>query len=283
MDNQNLEPTNMQDNDLDVTNAEQATIENPQTPTTAKPTTNPMTNPATPKKTPKPWVKITISIIVLVVTFIIGMTVGSLIQSNIDSSIPYYLNGGQPEVLKPMLYLYPEQEISVKVKLGNPELLTTTYPKYDNEWQVLAEPNGTLFDKSGREFYGLYWEGAENNATVHEDGFVVAGDDTAKFLEEKLAILGLTEREANEFIVYWLPQLEKNPYNYIRFETKDEIENYMPLEVSPKPDSVIRIIMDYKPLSEPIDVAEQRLTTPARNGFTVVEWGGTEIGEGIIR
>ena len=43
--------------------------------------------------------------------------------------------------------------------------------------------------------------------------------------EEKLAILGLNEREAEEFIIYWLPKLESNKYNYIRFATEEEIRN----------------------------------------------------------
>jgi len=51
----------------------------------------------------------------------------------------------------------------------------------------------------------------------------------------------------------------------------------MPLEINPQPDTLIRVIMDYKPLNNPIVVSEQQLTTPTRSGFTVVEWGGTEI------
>ena len=43
------------------------------------------------------------------------------------------------------------------------------------------------------------------------------GEDTAKFLEGALAELGLTEKEANTFIMYWLPQMENNPYNVISF------------------------------------------------------------------
>ena len=112
---------------------------------------------------------------------------------------------------------------------------------------------------------------------MHADGFVIKGSDTANFLEEKLAILGLTAREAEEFIIYWLPVLEQNSYNYIRFETAAEINSYMPLEVTPRPDTTIRVIMNYKPLNNPIVVSEQQLTTPTRSGFTVVEWGGTEI------
>ena len=71
--------------------------------------------------------------------------------------------------------------------------------------------------------------------------------------------------------------MEKNKYNYIRFETKEEIDNYMPLEINPKPDSIIRIVMDYKPLNEKIDVIEQELIPQERHGYSVIEWGGTEI------
>ena len=51
----------------------------------------------------------------------------------------------------------------------------------------------------------------------------------------------------------------------------------MPLEITPKPDSVIRVMMEWKGLNKKVEVKEQTLTTPVREGFTVVEWGGTEI------
>ncbi len=109
------------------------------------------------------------------------------------------------------------------------------------------------------------------------EGFVVKGQDTISFLEEKLEILGLNEREANEFIIYWLPQMENNKYNYIRFESIEKINEYMPLEIEPKPDSLIRVLMLFKPLEKEIQVNEQELITPQRTGYTVVEWGGSKI------
>ena len=51
----------------------------------------------------------------------------------------------------------------------------------------------------------------------------------------------------------------------------------MPLEILPTPDSTIRVLMVFKGLDEKIDVKNQNLETPKRNGFTVVEWGGVEI------
>lgn len=179
---------------------------------------------------------------------------------------------------KPMIYLYPTETTKIIVKLGNPTLLRTTYPKYKDSWNVTATKDGILTDNNtGRKLYGLYWEGIDHHATVKEDGFVVKGSEVISFLEEKLSILGLNELEINEFIVYWLPKLEHNEYNYIRFETLDEINSYMPLEVNPKPDNIIRISMDYKPLIDKIEVKEQILSSPNREGFTVVEWGGSLI------
>ena len=180
---------------------------------------------------------------------------------------------------KPIIYLYPTEETKVSVKLLKDDSLTCSYPKYEDSWEVVAKPNGDLtYLSNGRQLYALYYESKNNiKLDVQKDGFIVKSEDVAEFLEEKLEILGLNQREAEEFIIYWLPKLESNKYNYIRFATEEEINENMPLEINPKPDTIIRILMTYKGLDEPIDVEEQKLITPERNGFVVVEWGGTEI------
>lgn len=180
---------------------------------------------------------------------------------------------------KPIIYLYPKEDTEVSVKLQYKDNITTSYPKYLDGWNVLAKKDGTLTDLStNKNLYSLYYE-SENllNFKVENDGFIVKGSDASTFLEEKLAILGLTEREAEEFIIYWLPKLEANKYNYIRFATLDEINKNMPLEINPNPDTIIRVLMTYKGLETPIDITEQQLETPTRTGFVAVEWGGTEI------
>lgn len=180
---------------------------------------------------------------------------------------------------KPIIYLYPEEEIELSVKLGKPENLTASYPTYTGGWDVLARPDGTLTDlNTGRSLYSLYWEGINDSKPAMDEGFIIPGSETSTFLEEKLALLGLTEREAEEFIVYWLPKMQNNPYNLIRFETLDEINAAMPLKFSVEPNTLIRVMMDYKPLDNKIQVPEQQLPeTPIRKGFTAVEWGGSEL------
>ena len=181
---------------------------------------------------------------------------------------------------KPVVYLYPTSTIDVNVELGAPEKLTVSYPKYTDAWRVTANPDGSLIDRTtGRNLYSLYYEADYTTAQgVRDEGFVIKGADSASFLEEKLAQLGLNEREAEEFIIYWLPQLEKNAYNYVYFAPSSEIAENMPLKVSPAPETVIRINMEFKALDAPIQVKEQKLpATPIRKGFTLVEWGGTSL------
>lgn len=177
---------------------------------------------------------------------------------------------------KPVIYLYPETPTEVTVRLDYDGRLTTTYPAYGDGWQVHAAPDGTITDETGREYYCLYWEGLTDAEYDFSRGFVVTGSETAAFLEESLAELGLNAREANEFIIYWLPRMEGNDYNLISFQTDAYTENAQ-LEINPSPDTVIRVFMAWKALEAPIDLEPQDLTAPERTGFTVVEWGGTEV------
>ena len=177
---------------------------------------------------------------------------------------------------KPVLYLYPEAETEVTVRLEYKGRLTCTYPAPDPDgaWRVTARPDGTLTDRQGREYSYLFWEGASDK--THPDfsrGFVVRGSDTAAFLREKLAYMGLTPREYNEFIVYWLPRMQGNPWNLIAFQGRNYTDS-APLTVTPRPDSVLRIFMAYRPLNAPVSLPPQELTPFVRRGFTLVEWGG---------
>ena len=177
---------------------------------------------------------------------------------------------------KPVIYLYPETETRVTVKLDLSGELTCAYPAYDGGWVVTAAPDGTLTDEHGRTYNYLYWEGEGTEAYDFSKGFCVAGSDTAAFLEDALDRLGLTRREANEFLVYWLPRMQDNSYNLIAFQQEAYTESAK-LTVSPQPDSVLRVFMAWKPLARPVDVPAQTLPGFERRGFTLVEWGGAEV------
>lgn len=183
----------------------------------------------------------------------------------------------EPADLKPVIYLYPEKEIEVTVELDYDGDLTCTYPKYDDGWTVTAYPDGKVINHADQDEYSyLFWEGVSDKEWEIEKGFVVSGEDTEKFLKEKLSYMGLLPKEYNEFIVFWLPKMQDNPYNLIYF-AEEEYEDYAQLTITPEPDAILRVFMVFKPLNKPIDIEEQELKTFDRNGFVVVEWGGTQI------
>ncbi len=209
----------------------------------------------------------------------LGIVIVKLIEANqepVNCCGPYRGYGPKRPGLmedKPILYLYPEEETEVSVRFSHPELLTTTYPKYNNEWKVVAQPNGDLRDINGNYYYSLYWEEQEAYKEFN-DGFYVEKDDAIEFLEEKLEALGLNDRERNEFIMYWLPILEKNEKSFVHFEFTEELQAENALVISPAPDSLLRINMTVQKVGEDPNLPEQELPSFERKGFAVVEWGG---------
>lgn len=183
---------------------------------------------------------------------------------------------------KPVIYLYPEEEteINVKLCLSSKCKLTYSYPQYPGEdgWTVTAKPDSTIYDSNGREYSYLFWEAENRHRWDMSEGFVVKGSDTVSFLHEKLEYLGLTPKEYNEFIVYWMPKMVDNPYNLITFQTND-YEAMAKLEITPEPDSIQRVFMTFKALDDYTEVKEQKLEPFERYGYSVIEWGGAEVTE----
>ena len=182
----------------------------------------------------------------------------------------------EPYDAKPVIYLYPEAETEVSVKLDYSGKFTSTYPEYNGGWKVTAMPDGTLFDENGREYYCLFWEGVSKAEYDFSKGFCVPGDETMEFLEEALQKLGLSPKEANEFIIYWLSRMQGNEYNLISFQT-DAYTDSAKLSIEPEQDTLIRVFMAWKPLDEFVEIEPQELSAPERKGFAAVEWGGAEL------
>ncbi len=180
-------------------------------------------------------------------------------------------------VSKPIIYLYPETVTEVSVQLDFDGDLTTTYPAYNGGWEVTAYPGGTLLNHAdGKEYSYLFWEGDSDTQYDLSEGWCVPGDETAAFLQDTLSQIGLTPKEYNEFIVYWLPMMEENPYNLITFQG-DAYTDSAPLTISPEPESLLRVFMAWMPLESPVEIDPPEIESFKRNGFTVVEWGGAEI------
>ncbi|MDD5221189.1 MAG: hypothetical protein PHV47_01125 [Candidatus Pacebacteria bacterium] len=183
---------------------------------------------------------------------------------------------------KPVIYLYPNDKQDVLVQLDYDGKIIADYPDYNYSikgWEVTAFPDGHLINHAdNKEYSYLFWEGIGNKKAEYDlsKGFIVKGSDTKEFLQRILEKIGLTPKEYNEFIVYWYPRMKDNRYNLVHF-TNEEYTNTAKLSIIPKPDSLLRVFMVFKPLQTLINITPQDIKAFKRTGFSVVEWGGTEI------
>lgn len=176
---------------------------------------------------------------------------------------------------KPVVYLYPTSAMNVSVQLAPVGGFSKTEPAYGTGWNVFAQPNGQLKNLADGKMYPyLFWEGRGGLYTEPEQGFVVPQANVHSFLVSSLGKLGLNAVETKDFIEFWEPRMQGSPYYKVSFLGTQTMNELAPMTVTPTPDTVIRVLMDFRPLSKKISIPEQRLGHIPRNGFTVLEWGG---------
>ncbi len=194
---------------------------------------------------------------------------GRLIKFENEKFLP------QAECGKPVIYLYPEKVTDVEVKVFPQGGFSYTEPLYESGWSVRATPGSVITNKKdGKTYPYLFWEGKGGIYESPEKGFVVEKEKVESFLNRALSDYGLIKKEVDDFKEFWLPKMTEYPYYFISFYDNKKMDELAPLHVTPKPDSIIRVLMDYKGLDEPIVVEGYKIPKRERKGFTVVEWGG---------
>jgi hypothetical protein len=210
-----------------------------------------------------------------VVTDTITLQSKEVVTANIYLQDTSYFN--QVIYFKPVIYLYPEKEKNIDVKINVKGNLTVTYPVYNNGWNFNATPEGKL--KFDNKIYNyLFWEstGASYEVNLSDrTGFVVSSDTLLRFLENSLEKMNFTAAEAADFITFWYPKLAENDENFIQFVFNEDCDSYAELQITPKPDQVFRLGMIYKKADSDFIPEKQILPTVNRNGFYVIEWGGS--------
>lgn len=175
---------------------------------------------------------------------------------------------------KPVIYLYPSQNTQVTVRVAAD--VTKSEPTYPQKgWTVMAHPNGQL-EYQGKTYPNLFWEGLGhgNYPNMGNSGFIVTQEKLISTIKSHLSKLGLNSQESADFMEFWADKLPKTPYVRLTWITTSGMNQLAPLSVSPQPDTVIRIFLDFEGLEEAINLVPQKLSSVPRSGFTLIEWGG---------
>lgn len=175
---------------------------------------------------------------------------------------------------KPVIYLYPTKTTNVSVKVGAD--ITQSDPIYSTSgWQVTARPNGQIISDS-RIYTYLFWEGIGHGSypNLNGKGFVVDQANLIPTIKNHLSKLGLNQQETADFLEFWQSRLPKTKYVRLSWLGTADMNVLAPLTVSPKPDTVIRLFLEFEGLDAPINLTPQKLVSIPRRGFTLIEWGG---------
>jgi hypothetical protein len=173
---------------------------------------------------------------------------------------------------KPVIYLYPEKRMEVSVKVG--ANIRVSDPDYNTGWRIIADSNGKL-EASGKVYDSLFWEGIGwGEYPAITSGTVVKSSQVPETISAQMKEMGLNDKEIADFKEFWLPRMPKTSYIRLTWLTTEEMNVLAPLSVSPKPDTLIRVFLDFKGLDSKVAIAPQILPHRERTGFTLVEWGG---------
>ncbi len=196
------------------------------------------------------------------------------IQDGYGNWAAYLNNKYMPAVEcgKPVIYLYPTKTTEVSIKVG--ASITKSDPAYNNGWKVIASPSG-LLSLAEKTYDSLFWEGTGfGEYPTITSGTIVESSRVAATISLQLATIGLNSKEISDFKEFWLPKMPTTPYTRLTWLTTEQMNTLAPLAVSPKPDSTIRVFLDFAGLSSKENISPQILPHYNRDGFTLVEWGG---------
>ncbi len=188
-------------------------------------------------------------------------------------------------VRKPVIYAYGKSGTTFEMGISTEANITFTYPQLEDKWCITISENGLLQDKNNQQYPYLFWEGEMANLNFQKSeekiiGSVVTKQNTVAFLEDKLTQLGFNATEKTDFITFWSPLIMKNENSFIQFLVDEEYEAISTLDISPKPNNMRRVYIlfsDAKDMDDRFIDTNVHFNSFDRIGFTILEWGGTEI------
>ncbi len=175
-------------------------------------------------------------------------------------------------VRKPNIYIYPETDRQIKVKIYFPlgGKVIESIPEYNSGWNVFVTKDGLIDDK----FNYLFYESSNPDRTQKENGWLIKKEGLKSFFEMNMKESGFNQSEINDFTDYWIPILIDYNYFEIYPQYKTQMDKMIIINATPEADNVFRLIYLIKGRNDSnINLPAPTIETAKREGFHIIEWG----------
>lgn len=187
----------------------------------------------------------------------------------------------------PWIYAYNDTPTDLTVSLDPVGGVSYVNPSFTNterySWDVTTQNDGTLNIAHSRNKQALFWEynkysvlrAYHMHARKPEHGFVVATSELENFMGGLSPRIGLNTIEQKNV----LAELRRagnqfdSPFVKVSFVSDDFVDTYLPLTVSPTPDTMHRVYFELTPLRSYTQIDQPNIPQITREGLTVIETG----------
>jgi len=176
------------------------------------------------------------------------------------------------EVLKPAIYIYPEEDSQFQVQLilKNGTKITESIPKYNEGWDVFVEKSGRIDSK----YDYLFYEASIKIMPELSSGWCISRKNLKNKLNNLLLKIGLNQQETNEFLDYWLNRLQDYKYYKIYPVVNNQLDGFVELDITSQPKTIFRIWFFFQGVNDFEELSSTQIQNFIREGTTVIEWGG---------
>jgi hypothetical protein len=174
-------------------------------------------------------------------------------------------------VYKPNIYIYPQYEtnLNVYLKFPNGGKIIQSIPEYNTGWNVFVKQSGLI----DNQYEYLFYEAQIPELLQKDFGWIVNGTQLDSFFTNNLQSLAFSTKEIKDFTDYWIPLLNETKSYSIYPQFNEELSDIIQLDISIRPDNLIRVWYVIEEYTEILDLEEPVIPVFQRLGFVILEWG----------
>lgn len=193
-------------------------------------------------------------------------------STNGESEIPCDDDTSRIVAYKPNIYIYPNEEIRLIVKVDFPlgGKVIESIPQYKDSWDITVDQNGKINDT----YDYLFYECEMPNLTQKVYGWIIEKSELEEFFISNMTQSGFNQKETNDFIEYWIPMLTESKYYEIYPQYKSTLDKMVVIKYSVEPKSFYRLFYVIKGRDDDqLELLNPSIEKAKREKYFAVEWG----------